>query len=57
MRFFEGSIKIKESLSVQQLNTHFLHILVQKWLLCDISILSYKILNIAMYDIFQNNFT
>ncbi len=36
---------------------YFLHILMQKWLLCDIPIKSYKILNIAMYNIMQHNFT
>ncbi len=36
---------------------YFLHILMQKWLLCDIPIKSYKMLNITMYNIIQNNFT
>ncbi len=30
---------------------------MQKLLLCDIPIKSYKMLNIAMYDTIQNNFT
>ena len=30
---------------------------MQKWLLYDFSIKSYSMLNIAMYDIIQNNFT
>ncbi len=35
---------------------YFLHIWCKKWLLCDIPIKSYKMLNIPMY-IIQNNFT
>ncbi len=36
---------------------YFLHILMQKWLLCDDPVKSYEMFNIAMYDVFQNNFT
>ena len=36
---------------------YFLHILMQKLLLCDIPIKSYEMLSIAIYDIIQNNFT
>ena len=55
MRLFGGVLNLRK---VFQCNKHyFLHILVQKWLLCDISIKSYEMLNIAMYDIIQNNFT
>ncbi len=51
MRHFEGSIKM-----LNCTEHFFLHILIEQWLLCDIPIKSYKMLNIAMYDIIQNNF-
>ena len=56
MRLFEGIVKIEKK--VLHCNKHyFLHSLKQIWLLCDIPIKIYDVLNITKYDVIQNNFT
>ncbi len=47
--------KLRKVLHCNQ--TYFLHRLMQKWLLCDIPIKTYEMLDITMYDVIQNNFT
>ncbi len=54
-----GSLRaVSKFRKVPHCNKHcFLHIVMQKWLLNDIPIKSYKMLNIATYDIIPNSFT
>ena len=52
-----GEYQIWENYLIAINTYNFLHIVMQKLLLSDIPIKSYKMLNFVMYDIIPNNFT